>query len=188
MISILCTYFITCSCMQLDAFRWILDSQLPPAAKSLALAVPSIFTSKIMWHGTNSWNGGRFSSLSKILNAIRIFFIYLVIASFHRVLWCFLSNLYASFAELGNTCSYLEFFFISLCCNFEIIWSHFLKTWSIHHLKAGDWTRSIVEEYWVVSMGYDSFKSFNCIQVNVPSFQEYFNSWPLVVMLPWMVA
>ena len=167
-------------------------SVLWPPATSLALQVnlPSIFISKIMCvpkclnpcfiFTSPIWSGVTPFKTSKATWALgNSFSIYFV----QKVVPIFLSILYASSTVLGtwipNLCVVLQYFALT----FEIILYLFRITFFTHYLKAYSSSMFFATVYSVSSKVFEAFRSFNGIQLKVPSFHYSSNFQPMVVFL-----
>ena len=105
------------------------------------------------------------------------------IAFVQKLVHVFWSIFYALSTVLGtlipNLCFVLQYFYLT----FEIIWSRLRRTYFTHHLKAGSSYMLFSTAYSSNSTGFKALRSFNGIQIKVPSFHSTYNFQPLVVFL-----
>ena len=120
---------------------------------------------------------------SKVLNTMQTFCISFCIASRQRVVFVSLSISKARLTVFGisNPNLWVVLWYRQLTA--ARILSFFVMTYGTHQEKAGSPSIPLSIAYWATSIGYDSFRSARCSQVDVPSFHRTHSFQPIVVFL-----
>ena len=112
-----------------------------------------------------------------------MFFIYLHMESYQRLLPFFSSNSFASFTDLNiltpNLCIRNQYFDLS----FQMMQLHFSSTYRIHYTNSGSPAIWRCTAYSAIYTGYKFFISLRVAHIVLPSFHCKRNSTPFVVSL-----